>query len=240
MEKNKFTLTIPIAIIIVGIIFSGTLYFSVNNLINHSTGQAGNNQGQAVAKQDTADITKVKTDNAKIVGKINAPLTIAYWYDYQCPFCKRQEAESMPQLIKDYVDTGKVRILFKNYQFLGADSQKLGIYSQAVWDVAPKKFLAWHVNLFKNQGQENSNWVTDARIISISSKVLNSAELAEVISKVKSNGNDYQTIIDAEKAEGSAMGINGTPGIVVGKNIINGAVPYGEIKSAIEKELGSK
>jgi len=48
---------------------------------------------------------------------------VAYWFDYQCPYCRRVEENVLPQLIAEHVDRGNVKIVFKDFQFLGPDSQ---------------------------------------------------------------------------------------------------------------------
>ena len=66
----------------------------------------------------------------------------------------------MPQLKKDYIDTGKIRIVYKDLQFLGPDSTTLGQVSRAVWQLAPSKFADWHKAVYDNQGQEKTGWAT--------------------------------------------------------------------------------
>ena len=48
---------------------------------------------------------------------------------------------------------------------------------------------------------------------------------------------EYQKLIDADKAEGTSLGINGTPGTIVGKQLISGAQPYASFKAAIDSQL---
>ena len=143
----------------------------------------------------------------------------------------------MPQIIKDYVDTGKVKIVFKDFQFLGPDSQALGQYSSAVWEVAPDKFYLWHKAVYDNQGQENSGWATEAKITSITTNVLGASDTGKVATLVKSKGDEYQKEMDADKAEGAALGISGTPGSIVGKQLVEGAQPYAVFRQAIEAAL---
>ncbi|MBI2023890.1 thioredoxin domain-containing protein [Candidatus Giovannonibacteria bacterium] len=70
-----------------------------------------------------AIIVDVDIKNEPFIGDPNAPVTIAYWSDFQCPFCQRFEQNTLPTLVDQYVKTGKVKIVFKDFQFLGPDSQ---------------------------------------------------------------------------------------------------------------------
>ncbi len=146
----------------------------------------------------------------------------------------------MPQLVKDYADTGKVKIVFKDYQFLGADSQTLGLASRAVWDVAPNKFYQWHKMVYDNQGTENSGWATKEKILSITSSALGASNADKVMQLMTTNATSYQKEMDADKAEGMALGVNGTPAFVIGKQFVSGAQPYAQIQAAVERALASK
>ncbi len=229
-------LAIPISIIIAGALIAGAVYMGTGN--QNSSGDL--TQGAQQPTAQAADVSKVKTAGEPFIGEANAPVTIAYWYDYQCPFCERNEEQTMPQIIKDYVDTGKVKIVFKDFQFLGSDSQTLGQFSRAVWAEAPDRFYQWHKAIYDNQGTENTGWATHDKIMSITTSVLGAADATKVNQLVTENGTAYQKEMDADKAEGTAFGISGTPGFIIGKQLVEGAQPYAAIKQVIDLTLAGK
>lgn len=106
-----------------------------------------------------------ETENEPSIGQEDAPVTIVYWYDYQCPFCKRFEQQTLSQIKKNYVDTGKARIVFKNFAFLGEDSRTAAIASEAVWEKYPNKWFDWHTTVFDNQGPERSGWASKENLL---------------------------------------------------------------------------
>jgi protein-disulfide isomerase len=90
-------------------------------------------------------------DDAMAIGAIDAPVVLAEWTDLRCPFCAVFSRETLPVLIKDYVDTGKVRIEFHDVAFFGEDSEDAAVAARAaarqgrflefvtaVYDVAPQ------------------------------------------------------------------------------------------------------
>lgn len=231
-SSSKFTLSTPVAVIISGVVIAGAVIFTNRYPVPQGT---ATQPQQPVAQ--AADVSKVKTDGEPFMGNANAPVTMAYWYDYQCPFCQRNEEDTMPQIVKNYVDTGKLKIVFKDYQFLGPDSQMLGQYSRAVWAVVPDKFYQWHKAVYDNQGTENTGWATQSKILSITTSVLGAGDTSKVAALVKSSGAEYQKEMDADKAEGAAMGINGTPGTIIGKQLISGAQSYSAFQTAIDAAL---
>src|SRR3989344_3858484 len=202
-QTKSNPLAIPIAIVIAGAIIGGAVLVALRQPTN---------PGAATAQQPQAvDVSKVKIADEPFIGKEDAPVTMAYWYDYQCPFCQRNEQVAMPQIIKEYVDTGKVKIVFKDFQFLSEDSQRLGKVSRAVWDTTPNKFYQWHKAVYDNQGTENTGWATDAKILSITTGVLGVADAQKVTQLAVKNADAYQKEMDADKAEGGAMGVTGSP-----------------------------
>lgn len=224
------------SIIAAGLLIAGAIIWTNQHPNTRTTGNAPSQPPPA----QTADVSKIKTADNPFMGNPNAPVTIAYWYDYQCPFCQRNEENAMPQIIKNYVDTGKAKIVFKDFQFLGQDSQTLGQTSHAVWEVAPDKFYAWHKAVYDNQGQENTGWATADKIRFITEGVFGASDTNKILALVKSKGSTYQKEMDADKAEGSGFGVTGTPSFIIGKQLIIGAVPYSQLQSAIEAALAGK
>lgn len=229
--KTTFTLSPSISIIIAGVIIAGAVVFSGRQ---PTQPVPANPQAQTAP---AVDVRKVNISGEPFIGNANAPVTIAYWYDYQCPFCQRNEEQVMPQLIKNYVYTGKVKIVFKDYQFLGSDSQTLGKLSRAVWEITPSKFYQWHKAIFDSQGTENTGWATTDKILAISTGVLGATDAQKAMQLADKNAAAYQKEMDADKAEGSAMGISGTPASIIGTELVSGAQPYASFQAAIEAAL---
>jgi len=220
-DKNKRGF--PAAIIIAAAIVAGTLVGGIRYC----------GAAQAV------DSSKVKVDGEPFIGKQNAPVTLAYWYDYQCPFCRKDEDNTIPQIVKDYVDTGKVKIVFKDYAFLGQDSKTLGQYSRAVWAVVPDKFYLWHKAIYDSQGREN-HWATHDKIMSVTTSVLGAKDANQVNEIVSAYGDAFQKKLDADGAEAGAFGIHMTPSMVIGTHALSGSQPYAAVKQLIDLALAGK
>lgn len=229
---------LPISILVAGVLISGSVIYSVgknNSAPGIASGNAGAQPQQPAAQ--TADISKVKIEGQPFIGNPNAPLAVAYWLDYQCPFCRRFETQSMPQLYEEYVKTGKIKLVYKDFQFLGPDSQTLGRFGRAVWEAASDKFYAWHRAIYNNQGIENTGWATQDAIMSFTTQAIGASDAARVLALVQSKGDRYQQGMDADRAEGESFGVTGTPSFIIGKQLLAGAQPYAAIKQLIELAL---
>jgi protein-disulfide isomerase len=192
------------------------------------------------AAKDLVNSGQLSAAGDPTLGNPNAPLTIVYWFDYQCRFCRENEQNTMPQIIRNYVDSSKVKIVFKDFAFLGPDSDALGCYGRAVWAVAPSRFYQWHKAIYENQGTENTGWATTAEIRKITASVLTPAQTAEVMRFVVANATSYQKAMDADKKEGALDGVHGTPAMLIGKQMVTGYTPYTQMKTIIDAQLAGR
>ncbi len=89
--------------------------------------------------------------------------------------------------------------------------------------------------MFGKQDNENAGWGNKADILALTKSLgIDSAKVEELMS---SKAQDYQKAIDADKAEGVLFGIHGTPGTIIGKQLISGAEPFAVFKTAIDQAL---
>ena len=234
----------PLAIVVAGGMISGAIVWTNYNqpppqvAYLPQPAQAAPDAAQPpTAPAVEADIAKVKLDGAAFIGDENAPAVMAYWFDYQCPFCKQEEDVVFPQLIKDYVDTGKLKIVYKDFAFLGPDSETAGMAARAVWAVAPDKFRDWHRAMMTQQDDENGGWGKKEDILEMTKSLGIDAD--KVAGLMTSEADAYKAAMAADSTEGYSMGVGGTPSFLIGKEMIVGAQPYDRLKAAIDKVLSN-
>lgn len=229
---QKFS--VPIAIVIAGALIAGAMYFS-------NTGSAG--PSQELPSVDIRDVAVA--DHNPVLGDKNAPVTLAYWFDYQCPFCKAVDVggipqipiePSMPILIKDYVDTGKLKIVFKDYAFLGEDSVTAALYKHAVWDLYPDKFYEWHEAMFHAQDEEHGGFGNEESILKLI-RTIPGLDANRLKARVAEKRDAYLALIDEDQQEAAKFGIQGTPGFITGTTLIPGADDPSAFKAAIDAQL---
>ena len=231
--KSQQNMSVPISIIIAGMIIAGAIFFT-NGKNAANTDVAG---GQA--PQVTIDSAKIPVAGSPVVGNPNAAVTVVYYFDYQCPFCKQVENTVTPQLMKEYVATGKVKIVYKDFEFLGPDSLAASIFARAVWEASPDQYSAWHSAMFEKQDKENSGWGNKDDILALL-KTVPGIDAAKVETLYNTKQEVYTKMIDADKSAGAKLGVSGTPAFLIGKQKIDGAQPYSAIKQAIEDTLSGK
>lgn len=215
----------PIAFVLGAVIIAFALFFG------RGDGAPAPQGGEA-----QVDIADVKTDTSPSVGSASAPVTIAVWFDYQCPFCKRFELETLERIYDEYVANGQVRIIYKDYQFLGPDSLDAALFARALWEAHPDRFHDWYVAMMTAQDEEHGGFGDLASVTELT-RTIQGIDVDRILSLVESKRSTYEAAINADRAEGVSFGITGTPGAIVGTTLVAGAQPYEKVKALIDAEL---
>jgi protein-disulfide isomerase len=178
---------------------------------------------------------KVSTKGRPALGSDNAPVTVVEFADYQCPFCKSFFSTTLPSLKKEYIDTGKVRLVMKDLPLpMHSSARPAALAAQCATEQG--KFWAMYDSLFKENGQlKDENLKTYAKDIGLDADRFDDCL----------RSNRYDGTISAEVTEANGQGITGTPTFVVGLttgdvvegDILSGAQPIEAFRSKIEALL---
>ncbi len=184
--------------------------------------------------EPTTAVTSLDDDSVK--GEKNAKVAIVEFSDYQCPYCKKFYDETLNQIQKEFIDSGKVAFVFRDLPL------SFHPFAQVQAEAAEcageqGKYFEMHNYIFDKGGElDASQLKTAAQAIGLDTNKFNSC-LDE--GKMKA-----ETEKDAQDA--ADIGIGGTPGFVVGTlsddgtvdgTIISGAYPYETFKETIEQYL---
>ncbi|MBI2540932.1 MAG: DsbA family protein, partial [Deltaproteobacteria bacterium] len=178
-------------------------------------------------------------DSDPFKGSKNAKLTLIEFSDYQCPFCARHLFQTAPQIEKDYIQTGKVRYVLKDFPIASIHPQAFKGPEAAHCAGEQGKYWEMHGRLFANQ------------------KAMSPKDLSDHAQALALDMPKFQQCLDSGKhaakirknlADGQKAGVQGTPsfflalpepndGMVKAVRMIRGAQPYAAFKEAIENLL---
>jgi protein-disulfide isomerase len=100
-----------------------------------------------------------------VLGSLDADLRLFYWTDYQCPYCARFDADTLPRLAENYVASGDLAIAFLELPVFGRDSTVAAAASKCAWrrvrDDDPNAWGRWHRHVFDQQGSKNDGWASE-------------------------------------------------------------------------------
>jgi len=189
--------------IAVACIFCGVLMV---NMINSETTPV-----LAETPQKQTEITKIQslsvfTDNASpILGNPNAPITMVEFGDYQCTFCSKFFHETENSIITNYIKTGKVKVLFKDFIILGQDSRNAANAAHCAND--QKLFWEYHSMLYNNWAGENTGWADLAHLHEFANTLgLDMDVFSTCMSDLK-----WNELVNLSSKDGQKLGVSGTP-----------------------------
>lgn len=239
-KKDRF---LPISILVAAIVIGGAVVFA--SFYKGAPASAGTTTDTptAAVPQPSVSATQVMQLGTRdaILGSANAPVTLVEYGDYQCPFCGEFFSQTQPHIVTDYVNTGKVRMVFRDFAFLGAESTVAANAAQCAEDQS--KLWAYHDALYAGKvaddakgGNEDDGFFSTAELLKLGQQVgLNMTTFTSCV-----NNNSDANIVAQEKAAASAAGVNSTPTVFINGTQVTGAQPYSAFKSVIDAALLAK
>ena len=146
----------------------------------------------------------------RVLGDPAASVTLIEWADPQCPGCRYYSEKIFPIVVDDYVRPGRIKTGFRGYPFLGPDSVKGYRFMLA----AGLQDRLWNLQeaLYRNQGAENSGWLTDDLVRKLAHGV-SGLDVGKLFADAQSD--EITQEADAAGGEAEAAGITGTPSLFV-------------------------
>lgn len=194
---------------------------AATNLLNND---ASSPFGSAPAGPTPASITP---ETLRALGDPNAPVTIVEFSDYQCPFCLRHFQQTMPQLKAEYIDTGRVYYVFKDFPITSLHPVAPRIHEAArcAGEIGGSVgYWQAHDSFFNNSQQLTDLPQPDLDNVLVS--LLAEVEIAEEAVRECLASGRYTDAVNADLTEGQSLGVNGTPGFFVNGYPVPGAQPY--------------
>ncbi len=230
---------LPTSILIAAVLISGSLVYSTHMGKGNglpSDGSAiisGNNNAPAV----TGNVSDPQPRDV-ILGEENAPVTIIEYGDYQCPFCAKFFSGAEQQIREEYVKTGKVKMIYREFAILGDESENASRAAECAKDQG--KFWAYHDALFTTEHADgveyNGNLNRDLFIKLAGQTKLDTAKFTKCYDE-----NPYAKEIANSRTHGQAVGVTGTPSIFLdGTPVSGGANAFSVYEALIEAQLAKK
>jgi protein-disulfide isomerase len=166
---------------------------------------------ETVFAEDTAAILDGIPQNGRVLGRPDAPVTLVEFADLQCPYCAQWSQQAFPELVNDYMRTGKLRLVFGGVAFLGPDSEQALRFALA----AGRQGKLWNVVhlLYANQGTENSGWVSDRLLRGIGAAI---PGLATQHALDEASTVPVHREVESMAGEATSLGVSGTPSFAAG------------------------
>ena len=178
-------------------------------------------------------------NGSPILGNPNAEITVIEFGDYQCHFCNVFYHNTEHEILENYVMTGKVNVIFKDYTIIGQDSINAAHAAHCAGEQG--KFWQYHNTLYDNWAGENNGWANQENLVKFAQQVeLDMNEFTQCNIQ-----GTYAQIISASNTDAQTLGITGTPAFYIismnGGQVqqIQGAQPYEVFEKIFDSILES-
>jgi protein-disulfide isomerase len=234
-SENVKKYYIAISVVIAIVVVSAYLFYQHENAFNASSQTLIENQSTQQQQSNSSNMLSTQTlieNGSPMLGDPNAKITIVEWGDYQCTYCHLFHQNTKDQLIQEYVDTGKVNFVFRDFPLNGPDSVLAAEAAYCAGD--QNKYWQYHDELYNNWGGERTGWVNQKSLDQFATNVgLDLNQFDNCLSDKK-----YENKVLENQQFGQDIGIDGTPSFIIfnDKTItkIVGAQPFSVFKQVLD------
>ena len=225
--KTQGPVSIPVAILIAGALIAGAVFYTNKS----PTNQQGTIGGQTGGK------VEVSADDDAFLGPENAKVTIVEFSDYQCPFCRSFWRETLNQIKKEYIDSGKsVKFVYRDFPLsqIHPMAQKYAEAAECARDQG--KFWQMHDKIFQEQDKLGQGTISSYTVNDIKNWAANLGLKGSEFNQCLDSGK-YAEEVKKDFDDGAAAGVGGTPTFFINGKATVGAQPFESLKAIIDQEL---
>ena len=177
----------------------------------------------------------IGVDDDPVLGSPNAKVLMIEFGDYQCPSCRMFWKDVEPRIKKEYIDTGKVKLVFRDFPIVQIHPEALLAAMAVDCSADQNKYWEYHDKVFREQYNKGDDlvrfkaadlkkWAKDIG--------LDPAKFDQCLDSEK-----YKNEVLKDKADGDAVSVQGTPTFFINGHVIGGAQAYPAFKNLIDSLL---
>ncbi len=220
--KDRFIIISIIVFVVIGVTYALSISSNDENTMNLDMERQVGDVNTSLA--------------SPIMGSPDAPITIIEFGDYQCPNCKKWFLNTKPDIVTNYIDTGKANLIFVDIAFLGKDSMPAARATYCAEEQG--KYWEYHGFLYSNQMGIDNGW---ANVDSLKGYANNlGLDMELFVSCIDSDKYEKRVLFNTD--ESASNGVTGTPTfIIVGsqgqQERILGPQPFAVFEKTIDSLL---
>ena len=195
---------------------------------------------QQASEQPSLQPISVSIDDDPTRGDQDAPIIIVEFSDFQCPFCARFQIQTLPLILEQYIETGKVKFVYRDFPIQNSHPNAMPAAVASECAHEQDKYWEYHDALFENQAVWNKMEITSA--ITIFKKFATELNLSQEQFDSCLDSGKYIEEIKNDLKDGTNYEITGTPGFFIGNDSIgfvklDGAQPFVAFERIIDSQI---
>lgn len=243
MKNSSHSIWIGLSFLVVGLVI-GLVVSGQGGLLQANIAEESvaivQNELEAEAGSETnpsdelnLEFVSVSEDDDAIKGDPDAPVTIIEFSDFQCPYCARFAVQTLPLLTQNYIDTGKVKLVYRDFPIPShAQAALAAEANECVGQESDDLYFQMHDRIFAGVQEWSYNGDAEEILIGYAN------DLGVDISSCLANGDETEEVANDYTAAQS-YGVGGTPTFFINGWKVVGAQPYEVFEALIERELNS-
>lgn len=227
-EKRKSPL-VPIIVAAVAALVLGVVLLQGGEDEADAPADAAPASASAAPPESWEQLVRREPGDPMALGEPDAPVVMVAYSEFQCPFCGKFARDTEPVLVEEFVEDGTLRIEWRDFPYLGAESTVAARGGRAA--AAQGRFWEFEEAMYADQLPPNSGDLDEDHLVSVAEDIgldvdrfradLDSPEAAQAVRQ------DF--------AEGQAIGVTGTPAFIINGVPVIGAQPTEVFERTIEK-----
>lgn len=229
MPEKRKTPLLPLIVAAIAALTLGVVLLQGGDEQEDSPTDAAPATNSAAPPESWEQLVRRDADDPMALGEADAPVVMVAYSEFQCPFCGKFARDTEPVLIEKFVEDGTLRIEWRDFPYLGAESTVAARGGRAA--AAQDRFWEFEEAMYADQLPPNSGNLDEGYLVSVAEDIgldvdrfrddLDSAEAEEAVQ------DDF--------AEGQAIGVTGTPAFIINGVPVIGAQPTEVFERTIEK-----
>jgi len=195
---------------------------------------------QQPSQPGVPQIFRVSLDDDPFKGNANAQVTVIEFSDFQCPFCFRFFEQTLPQIEKNYIETGKIKFVYRDLPLDNLHPNARPVHIAAECADEQGKFWEYHDILFEKQSEWQRLAAADLQITM--AEYANDLGLEKASFESCMQSDEIADEVNKDYLDGTSYGATGTPTFFIGNEKdgfikLVGAQPYSAFQAEIDKQL---
>lgn len=167
------------------------------------------------------------------LGRVDAPVVLVQYADYRCPFCSKFTVDTQPELIQRYVNSGILRMEWRDFPIFGKESEAAARAGQAA--ARQGRFAEFHKLVAEAAPGKGHIPLPNTRLVEFARKA-GVSDIARFRRDMQSDA--ARRAVEVDRDEGLALGVSSTPAFVINGFPLLGAQPVEEFAAVIERARG--
>lgn len=230
--STRRSLTIIAAVAAVLIVITGAVMATRDNDDRAAAEVSSQQSADPRDSEEELGLARRDAEDVTAIGDLDAPLVLIEYSDYRCPFCGIFARDTMPLLLEEYIETGKLRFEWRDFPVFGEESMEGAMAARA----AGEQGLYWeyHDAMYADAPERGHLEIDRAAVMAWAEQV-GIPDLAKFEADL--DDPELRSLVEADAAEARGVGASGTPTFIIGQTPLVGALPPDTFRDAIDRQL---